>query len=152
MVGLTLHPDEIGLFPSDLVFPYIGIGKMGLPKRTVEFQLGVNICPHLEGNKCRIYLKRPLACQSYPIIIEAIEPLKVNVEKKCRWLNECIKKGKLAWSRKEGRFEEGILAPKELEASYKLYEYATKFRNSRDIWIFDLKREMWGKVVSEEEG
>lgn len=151
-VGLSLHPDEIGLFPSDLVFPQIGIEKMWHPKRVVIFQLATNICPHLEGNKCGIYLNRPLACQSYPIKTEEIEPLKFYLKKNCRWLKECIRTGKLTISQKEGIiFNEKILAPKELEASYKLYEYAAKYRNSKDMWIFDLKRKMWGKDVSKEE-
>lgn len=150
-LGLALHPNETSLFPSDLVSPYIGIGKMGRPKRIVEFQLGVNTCPHLERNKCRIYLNRPLACQSYPTIIVGIEPLKVYLEENCRWLKECIKTGKLTWVRKEDMFKPEILAPKELEASYKLYEYDAKFRDPKDLWFFDLKRKMWGKGVSEEE-
>lgn len=148
--GLALHPDETALFPSDVVFPYAGIGKMGHPKRIVEFQLGVNTCPHLERNTCRIYFNRPLACRSYPTIIFGIEPLKVYLEENCRWLKECIKTGKLTWVRKEGIFKPQILAPRELEAAFKLYEYDTRFGHSKDLWFFDLKRKTWGKSVSEE--
>ena len=152
-VGLTLIPDEIGRFPSDLVFPYIGIGRMGRPKRIVVYQLNANTCPHLEGNKCGIYLNRPLSCQSYPFEIEEIDPLWFTIDESCRWLNESIKMGKATWAQKKKRvvFKERILAPKELEASYKLYKRGAKFFNSKDLWIFDLKRKMWGKGVSEEE-
>jgi Fe-S-cluster containining protein len=151
-VGLSLHPREIGLFPSDLVFPYIGIGLIGHPKRIVEYQLGINVCPHLEGNKCRIYLNRPLACQSYPFEIEDVEPLRVYLEENCRWIKESIRTQKLTRAQREGIiFSERILAPKELEASYKLYKYATKFRKSKNLWIFDLKKRMWGKGVSKAE-
>lgn len=73
-VGLTLLPGEITRFPRNFVFPYMGLGRMGQLKRIVAFQLGVNTCPYLEGTRCRIYLDRPLSCQSYPFEIEEIDP------------------------------------------------------------------------------
>ena len=142
--GLTLIPEEIGLFPRDFVFPYMGLGHVGRPKRIVCFQLGVNACPYLERNECRIYHNRPLAFQSYPFEIEEIDPLKVTIDNRCRWFKECIKKGKL----KKDILKADIIlevktlefAPNELEASYKLCKYTKNFINSKDFWIYDLRK------------
>jgi len=70
LVGLGLFPDERKLFPMELVSPQTGIG-WGLtgPKHILDYQLTVSACPHLsKDNLCKIYNKRPLACQAFPLI------------------------------------------------------------------------------------
>jgi len=54
----------------ELVSPQTGIG-WGLtgPKHILDYQLTVSACPHLsKDNLCKIYNKRPLACQAFPLI------------------------------------------------------------------------------------
>jgi len=85
-------PDELRTHRlSDYLRKPLAQALTKMPKRIVEYQLGINVCPHLEGNKCRIYLNRPLACQSYPFEIEDVEPLRVYLEENCRWIKESIR-------------------------------------------------------------
>ncbi len=65
--GLALTEEEICLFDSDSVKPNMGLGN-GKSINIVTYQLNKNVCPHIdEKNNCKIYEKRPLICQSFPV-------------------------------------------------------------------------------------
>lgn len=63
--GLGLTPRETNLFSPDTISPNLAIGRTK-PERIFMFQLNVKDCPHLEGNSCKIYEKRPLKCRAFP--------------------------------------------------------------------------------------
>jgi len=76
--GLLLTPKEAGLFPRELVKPYMGTERKGKsrprPAQIIAYQLDAENCPHLEeDNSCRIYDKRPLSCQAFPVHIGLVE-------------------------------------------------------------------------------
>ncbi len=66
--GLTLLPEERGLFPGSVVRPVIGLGRRphGIGFRIIAYQLTKDTCPHLEENTCLIYPKRPASCRQFP--------------------------------------------------------------------------------------
>ena len=67
--GLLLLPEEIHLFPDNLIQPCQAIGTYPGDKKfyLINFQYIENVCLHLEENKCLIYDIRPLACHAYPL-------------------------------------------------------------------------------------
>jgi Fe-S-cluster containining protein len=65
--GLSLTEEEICFFDSELIKPNMGLGN-GKSINIITYQLNQSVCPHIdEKNKCKIYEKRPLVCQSYPV-------------------------------------------------------------------------------------
>jgi len=140
-MGLSLTPEETSLFPQDHIFPSVGIGHYGRPKRIIAYQLDINICPYLQEQRCIIYNKRPLACRTYPFEIEEIEPFRVVIDENCRWFKEkIVAKGlakKVLSSRKR------IIAREETEACWKLFQHGREFIESKNKWWFDLSKKAW---------
>ena len=70
--GLSLRNQELSLFPQENIVPHIRIGRSpdwSKPQIILRHQLNMNICPHIgTDNSCNIYGKRPLVCQSFPLI------------------------------------------------------------------------------------
>jgi Fe-S-cluster containining protein len=65
--GLSLIESEICLFDLKLVKPNMGLGDVKTIN-VITYQLNQMVCPHIdERNNCKIYDKRPLVCQSYPV-------------------------------------------------------------------------------------
>lgn len=70
--GLTLLPNEIGLFQAELVKPVMRFSHEDpiAPGKVFLYQLDVDVCPHYdEAIGCRIYSKRPLICVAFPLEI-----------------------------------------------------------------------------------
>ena len=134
--GLFLTSKETRLFPSKLISPKIALG-VDKPKKTVAYQLNVNVCPHInERNKCRIYDKRPLACKSFPFEIGlGIRTVSV----KCPQIGSKMK---------EGEYREVEFSEIEYEASqkisrYLLNRYQKYSKKGTNSWKFDLKTRKW---------
>ena len=136
--GLFLTSKETRLFPSKLISPKIALG-VDKPKKTVAYQLNVNVCPHInDRNECRMYEKRPLACKSFPFEIGL---LKSTVSVKCPQIGSKMK---------VDEFREVELSGTEIEASqkinrYLLNRYQKYFKKGTDLWKFDLKTRKWIK-------
>lgn len=60
--GLYLSPSEAKYFPKEVVFPLFKNGD-----NIFAYQLGMDICPHFNENKCLIYENRPLGCKAFPL-------------------------------------------------------------------------------------
>lgn len=71
IVGLSLSPSEAKLFPRELLIPEMGAGRKSSrkPKTILSYRLNSEVCPHLsDNNRCKIYERRPLTCQAFPLI------------------------------------------------------------------------------------
>lgn len=143
--GLSLFSDEKKLFPNKLVSPQTGIGwGLSGPKYVVNHQLNVNVCPHLsKDNLCRVYDKRPLACQAFPLI--AMAPWTIG---DCTVVEEI--------ERKIGSLYNLLpITPKNFRASKEwqaiakmnsqlIESYArANVMDGRVLWGFDLKNKEW---------
>jgi Fe-S-cluster containining protein len=130
--GLPLTEKETGLFPAELISPKLAIGTNG-PETVVLYQLNVNCCPHLNTqNQCQIYNRRPLMCQSFPIVAGAIS-------------NRC----KVFSYRKPGvNYTEPYTMAEQVQASQKLEKYTQKAVMRRHVkglkvWEYDLAAKKW---------
>jgi Fe-S-cluster containining protein len=62
--GMYLSPEEVKLFPSEMVIPLFRHKK-----KIIAYQLKEDHCPHLTAdNLCEIYDKRPLLCRTFPMV------------------------------------------------------------------------------------
>ena len=68
--GLSLFPDEVHLFPEELVRPHLGKG-VSEPTSIFTYQHTENVCVNLRDNMCQVYESRPLMCRSFPVRIGA---------------------------------------------------------------------------------
>jgi Fe-S-cluster containining protein len=135
--GLHLTEKETRLFQPELVSPQTAIG-FGKPEKIISYQLNVAVCPHLgQKNECRIYEKRPLACQSYPIHVNGLDV-------KCPQIGSVIKEGEFC----ECEFSE--IEKKAVEKINRYYLNRTKeyFEKGAKLWRFDLSTRKW--VISRE--
>lgn len=135
--GLPLTDKEASLFPNVLISPKLGVGTKE-PEEVVLYQINVKCCPYInEKNECQIYAKRPLMCQSFPIVAGAIS-------------NRC----KTFSYRKPGiTYTEPYNMDKQVEASGKLEKYvANRIKKHRGkairIWEFDLTTKKWNQGQS----
>ena len=130
--GITLTDKEASIFPSNLVSPKFALG-LDAPKIIILYQLNVKCCPYVnENNVCQIYEKRPLICQSFPVISGSIS-------------NKC----KVFSYRKVGLvYSEPYAMNKQLEASNKLDKYIKtrirkNFQKGIRLWEYDLNTKQW---------
>ncbi len=130
--GLTLTEKEAGIFPSTIVAPKMALG-MNAPEIIILYQLCVKCCPNInEKNLCQIYEKRPLICQSFPVISGAIS-------------NKC----KVFSYRKVGlNYSEPYTMNIQLQASEKLDKYLQHrirkhFKKGIKLWEYDLSTKQW---------
>lgn len=142
VMGLSLLPEEATLFPSEHIFPSIGIGKYGQPKRIIAYQLDLNECPYLQGQQCSIYERRPLACRAYPFTLILARTPRFLIDENCKWFKEKVVSNGL---------EKKVLTPKEAimgareekQAAIRLLELKKEFILSKNKWWFDLSRKAW---------
>ncbi len=136
--GLPLTGKEAGLFPQALVSPKLGVG-INEPREIVLYQVNVKCCPYVnESDECKIYGRRPLMCQSFPIVVGAIS-------------NRC----KVFSYRKPGvTYAETCDMAIQVAASEKLGEFVAKslrkhFGKGVRTWEFDLCSKKWirGQVL-----
>lgn len=122
------------------VFPSIGVGTYGSAKKVLTFQLDLEQCPHLSGGSCGIYDKRPITCRIFPFELESINPLKLLINKKCKWyIDKVVSTGK---RKRLMNKAEKVIAPKEIESCwehFKIYEEIFE----KDCWNYDLKSKFW---------
>jgi Fe-S-cluster containining protein len=129
---LPLNERETKLFPSNAIAPKLAVG-VEKPQTIVLFQLIVNCCPHVnEKNECQIYAKRPLMCQSFPIVAGAIS-------NRCQVFN---------YRRPGVAYDEPYSMTAQLKASNKLEQYIQNYlrRNSRKglrVWEYDPNSKKW---------
>jgi Fe-S-cluster containining protein len=130
--GMTLTDKEASIFQPAIVSPKIALG-MSAPEITILYQLNVKCCPNVnEKNMCQIYEKRPLVCQSFPIISGAIS-------------NKC----KVFSYRKVGlSYSEPYAMIRQLQASEKLDKYIQNrirkhFKEGIKLWEYDLTTKQW---------
>ena len=148
LAGLGIFSDERTLFPDELVSPHVGLGwgSPSGPKHVVSYQLNVNDCPNLsEDNRCKVYDKRPLVCQAFPLrLSEGREPHNASG---CSFMKEV---GKDVDSLKRLRLTklEEFMGRKELQAINEMNKLIDKSiidhpMDARVIWVFDLKNKEW---------
>ena len=130
--GLPLTKEEALLFPTELVLPKLGVG-LKAPETVILYQLALNCCPHLnEQNECQVYAKRPLMCQSFPIVAGAIS-------NRCRMFSY----------RKPGAtYAEPYRMTNQVKASSKLEKYMEKqirkySKKGLKTWEYDLNTQTW---------
>ena len=130
--GLLLTAKEVGLFPSEMISPSLAIGTEK-QKRTITYQLNVNICPHInDKNECLIYNKRPLMCKAFPFDSGSFSVRCVVFSNRKLGVLYCD------------------FAPSEsqIDASEKLNKYIRKrfhkhFTKGIKVWNFDLATKNW---------
>jgi len=136
--GLIIFPEE-RLFPTEVVFPFFGVGKMPEDKyfRIVTYQVNARTCPHLKRNKlamCNIHERRPLVCRAFPFKYQG-NPFNV-MECRLAVYREClfVQKSKLPSPKK-------IDAPIEKKAAEQML-WKMSIRKGTQ-WYFDLKEKEW---------
>jgi Fe-S-cluster containining protein len=134
--GLTLLPDEVDLFPEDMVKPYLGLGKRPYESgfKVIAYQLTGDECTKLVENTCTIYEIRPTTCKQFPFSLdldEDNEPL-LGIDMNCPAASEMI-------STMDGQVEFT-----DREEAEKLFELSRKVTvNPRKAWIYDLESMKW---------
>ena len=130
--GLPLTEKEVQLFAKEIVSPKLGIGLNEVTE-IVLYQLNINCCPNIDDqNECKIYPKRPLMCQSFPIVVGSIS-------------NRCI----VFQYRKPGlKYSEPYTLTRQVEASEKLEKYTQNriqkcHKKDLKIWEYDLTTKKW---------
>ncbi|MCW4005803.1 MAG: YkgJ family cysteine cluster protein [Candidatus Bathyarchaeota archaeon] len=131
--GLPLTQKETELFPEKVISPKMGIGFKDEPEVIVLYQINVNCCPYVnKQNQCQIYQKRPLMCQSFPIVAGAIS-------------NRC----QVFSYRKPGvTYNEPYPMTAQLQANDKLEKYIQNrikkhSRHGLKIWEYNLATKQW---------
>lgn len=130
--GLPLTEQEVSLFPQELVSPKLAIGATE-PKIVILYQLNVNVCPYInDKNECGKYEKRPLMCQSFPVVAGGLS-------NRCRVFSY----------RKVGvSYADPYPMKRQLEASNKFDAYLRNrikkhYRKNLKVWEYDLSTGQW---------
>lgn len=147
-LGLFLLPDEVHLFPADMVFPMWGINIKGRSRPRPEIigvlQLNANICPHLkEKNVCEIYQKRPAVCRAHPLSITMDSSLVVSasIDIMCPFSKRLPGGQKV---KLHEYFDDDILKANAECCGY----LEAMFKESKGpVWLFDLTSEKWKRIV-----
>ena len=134
--GLTLLPNEIKLFPEDLIKPYLGIGKRPYDKdfRILAYQLTISTCPNLDDNQCNIYQNRPASCRQFPFSLDPDDEgeILLGVDMNCPTAVELINSN------------QGKIEFNDRESATRLFEIKKlAIDQPRKFWIFDLDSEKW---------
>jgi Fe-S-cluster containining protein len=134
--GLTLLPEEIKHFPEEQIKPYLGAGKRPYdPKfEILAYQLTAEVCPHLEDDKCTIYLGRPVTCRQFPFSLDPDpeEEMLLGVDMNCSAAVELVNTsgGLIEFPDRDSAM--GLYALKKLAVE-----------NPRRTWLYDLDKEKW---------
>jgi len=134
--GLSLLPDEIDLFPVELVKPYLGIGKRPHMAKfqIIAYQLASYSCPHLVENSCSGYDERPTSCRQFPFSLdldEENEPL-LGVDMNCPAAVELLNN------------TDGLFEFTDREDAERLLELKRRvLKNPRRAWVYDLATMRW---------
>ena len=134
--GLALMPEEIHLFPEELIKPYIGIGKRTHVSKfqVIAFQLVLDSCPYLVENKCSTYDERPTSCRQFPFSLDLDEENKplLGVDMNCPAAVEIINN------------TDGLLEFTDRDDAERLLELKRRvLENARRAWVYDLSTMKW---------
>jgi Fe-S-cluster containining protein len=130
--GLPLTDKETALFPQELVSPKLAIG-VAEPKVVILYQLNVNVCPYINSqNACVKYEKRPLMCQSFPVVAGDLS-------------NRCTV---FSYRLKGVSYSDSYSMEKQLAASVKFTLYLGNrvkkyYRKDLKVWEYDLAKRRW---------
>ena len=149
LLGLSLAPEEKKRFPKKLVSPQIGIGLGSSgPKHVISYQLNVNTCPHLfKTNLCKVYDKRPLSCQAFPLISGGPFGTTIADPNDCTFIKE-IEKEVGSLNSVLPMTPNKLKAPEEWAAIEKINSKLAKFFTehvikAKVLWTYDLKSKEW---------
>ncbi|HJW97247.1 MAG TPA: YkgJ family cysteine cluster protein [archaeon] len=129
--GLTLFPDEVHLFPKEIVSPSVAIGHT--PTKIISYQLNVETCPHLKNNECSLHDQKPLICRAFPLTVSPT--FNIQSEKSCPLLRNAGEKI-------------DFNGPEEEEAVKKLENRFMDLAETAFLpsWCFDLRTKKWIKM------
>lgn len=145
--GLTFFPDELDLFPRDLIFPSAGLGKSREKIESIrEYQLNAHICPHIdENNYCKIYINRPLSCRRFPLIPITHSEAGVALGRDCMFIEKIESEiGELnqVFTPKTFIYEEGWLSVKRIYEKIELMYIDAQLLGLK-IYTYDLAYKKW---------
>jgi Fe-S-cluster containining protein len=129
ILGLFLTEKETSLFDPEQICAHTAVGIEGA-LNIIAYQLNLGVCPHIsEKNECKIYDRRPLACQSFPI---ETTPLGNLVNAECPQAGSLIRNPELVFS----------------EAGEKILRYLGKGfakygKRGSKLWYFNLGTKRW---------
>jgi Fe-S-cluster containining protein len=135
-MGLALiTEDEKNLFDRKDIMPLFAIG-VDEPTHIIAYQLTLAACPYNDNdNSCKIYSKRPLACQSFPLTVELGRKI---AEIKCPQIGRHYQNGEPC----------PVVFLEEENATQKMSSYIwncfVRFGNKHfKLWKFDLLTRKW---------
>jgi len=137
--GLMLMPNEVQLFPSELIKPmfrYHPNTDPSIAGMVWMYQLDSDGCPHYDEERriCEIYEKRPILCRAYPFEWRGNS---VMCHEACSEI-ERLNKLKVTLS----------VPRKEVEAAVSIQEYQHEFmRREINVERYDLKTQSWRGVL-----
>ena len=134
--GLPLLPEELNLFPEEIVKPYLGLGKRPYESgfKVIAYQLTVDECPKLVENLCTMYETRPTTCRQFPFSLDIDEDNEqvLGIEMNCPAASEMVNN------------MEGTIEFTNREEVEKLFELSRKVTvNPRKAWVYDLGSIRW---------
>ncbi len=141
--GLMLFPEEVKLFKKTDVRPCLAVGKSLTHSsfKILTYQLKLNVCPHLEGNSCTMYLERPNACRGYPFArSENLEIASYWTDQGCTVIKE--------FEKRHGGIQNVVHCQsieENMEGNKKLIREFQKIKNRKNkkTWVYDLRTEKW---------
>lgn len=133
--GLTLFPDEIGLFPEELVRPHFAKG-VDEPSSIFTYQYTDNVCMHLVDNLCKVYDDRPLMCRKFPVKIRANG---LGFSLGCKAVLNHLRSSKTMSDDQEEVQVAIVIAER-------LMEFHRGFTDGEVEWRYNLLSEMWEKM------
>jgi Fe-S-cluster containining protein len=134
--GLTLLPDEVSLFPEEIVKPYLGLGKRPYESgfNVIAYQLTVENCPKYGENQCTMYENRPTSCRQFPFSLDLDEDNQpvLGIDMNCPAASTLVSN------------MERTIDFSDLEEAEKLFELSKMVMvNPRKAWIYDLGSMKW---------
>ena len=139
--GLTLLPEERGLFPEPIMRPAVGIGRRPEERDflVVAYQMTEDTCPHLEENQCRIYTDRPASCRQFPFSLRhnTEGKMQIGFDLNCPSLRTLLERVPSPRIRFDARPHAERLLGVEMEA----------IGDPGRAWYFDLRSKEWRRYT-----
>ena len=126
--GLELTDKEIDLSDPKFVKPHMGLGNLKTVN-IISYQLNLAVCPYIdEKNNCKIYNRRPLVCQSYPV---EVTPMGSIIREDCPQSFSIPRDG-------TALTESGLIFNQYVLKKFDQF-------NAKDslLWVFDLSSDKW---------
>ena len=130
--GLTLFPEEVHLFPEDMVRPYLGKGVDSVTE-VFTYQHTENVCINLVDNMCTVYEERPTMCRSFPVKVG---------EHGLRFVSGC--RGALEMNKNGKSLSHDMYEVKAaMSMAERLYDFHKSFNENEKRWMYNLVTEEW---------